>query len=113
MFASPKEPENPCQKLSLFLPSLRGGGAERVMVYLANGFARRGFQVDLVLVSAEGQYLYLVNDKVRLVDLKSSRVLSSLPNLIRYLKTEKPNVILSTLDHANLVAILARILAQG
>lgn len=113
MFAYPKEIENPCQKLSLFLPSLRGGGAERIMVYLANGFAERGFQVDLVLVNAEGPYLPLVSDKVRVVDFKCSRVLSSLPNLIDYLKVEKPNAILSTLDHANVIAILACTLSRS
>jgi len=34
----------PDQPIALYLPSLRGGGAEQVMVTLANGFA--GFSVD-------------------------------------------------------------------
>jgi len=46
-------------KLALFLPSLRGGGAERVMVNLVRGFAERGLRVDLVLAKAEGPYLTL------------------------------------------------------
>lgn len=101
------------KKITLFLPSLKGGGAERIMVYLANGFAQRGFAVDLVLVKAEGPYLPLVSDQVRVIDLNCPRVLASLPSLIRYLKTEKPHAILSTLDHANVIAIIARALTRG
>ncbi|MEA5527544.1 glycosyltransferase [Nodularia spumigena] len=104
---------NSDKKITLFLPSLRGGGAERIMVYLANGFAQRGFAVDLVLVKAEGPYLPLVSAQVRVIDLNCPRVLASLPSLIRYLKTEKPHAILSTLDHANVIAIIARALTRG
>jgi len=57
-------------KLTLFLPSLRGGGAERVMVNLARGFVERGLQVDLVLAKAEGPYLSQVPQSVRVVDWK-------------------------------------------
>lgn len=64
-------------KISLFLPSLRGGGAERVMVNLARGFVERGVQVDLVLARAEGPYLSEVPEGVRVVDLGSKRVLYS------------------------------------
>ena len=101
------------KKITLFLPSLHGGGAERIMVYLANGFAQRGFAVDLVLVKAEGPYLSLVCDQVRVIDLNCPRVLASLPSLICYLKREKPHAILSTLDHANVIAIIARALTRG
>ena len=45
------------EHIAIYLPSLCGGGAERIMVTLANAFAERGFQTDLVLVKAEGPYL--------------------------------------------------------
>lgn len=99
------------RRIALFLPSLRGGGAERVMVNLARGFAERGLGVDLVLAEAEGPYLTEVPARVRIVDLKASRVLSALPALVRYLRREKPSVMLSTLSHANIVALWARRLA--
>lgn len=97
--------------MALFLPSLRGGGAERVMVNLARGFVERGLAVDLVLAKAEGPYLSQVPREVRVVDLQASRVLTSLPGLVRYLRRERPAAMLSALDHANIVAIWARKLA--
>lgn len=94
--------------VALFLPSLRGGGAERVMVNLARGFAERGLKVDLVLAKAEGPYLSEVPPTVRIVDLKAPRVLASLPGLVRYLCRERPAAMLSTLDHANIMALWAK-----
>ncbi len=99
--------------IAIFLPSLRGGGAERVMVTLANGLAARGHRVDLVLTKAEGPYLAEVADRVRVVDLGRSRVLASLLPLVRYLRDEQPHAMLSALNHANIVAILARGVARA
>lgn len=78
------------ERITLFLPSLHGGRAERVMVNLARGFAERGLAVDLVLAKAKGPYLSQVPPSVRVVDLGASRVLSSLPGLVRYLRRERP-----------------------
>lgn len=102
------KPGDKPKHVALYLPSLRGGGAERVMVMLANGFASRGHKVDLVLASAEGPYLPEVSDAVRVVDLGKRRVAATLFPLIRYLKSEQPEAMLSALGHANVVALLAR-----
>ena len=100
------------QRIALFLPSLRGGGAERVMVNLARGFAERGLAVDFVLAKAEGPYLSQLPPGVRVVDLRASRVAVSLPGLVRYLRQERPQAMLSALSHANVLAIWARSLAR-
>ncbi|MCZ7573210.1 MAG: glycosyltransferase [Ardenticatenaceae bacterium] len=98
-------------KLAIFLPSLNGGGAERAMLNLAHGLAECGYAVDLVLAQAKGPYLSNVHKTIRPVDLKASRVLTSLPALARYLRREQPEALLSALDYANVVALWARRLA--
>ncbi|MCK0769387.1 glycosyltransferase [Chromohalobacter canadensis] len=100
------------KRIAVFLPSLVGGGAERVMVTLANGFAARGVSVDLVVVAAKGAYLEDVSPDVRLVELGASRVLFSLPALVRYLRRERPEALLSALNYANIIALWARTLAR-
>lgn len=95
-------------RISIFLPSLEGGGAERVFAELANEFDTLGFRVDFALASAHGPYLDEISATVRIIDFGASGVLRSLPKLGRYLRAERPDVLLSGLDHANLVAILAR-----
>jgi len=100
------------ERVALFLPSLRGGGAERVMSNLARGFVERGLAVDMVLAKAEGPYLSQLPPNVCMVDLGAARVLTSLPGLVHYLRRERPQALLSALDHANVVALWARALAR-
>jgi len=99
-------------KIAIFAPSLAGGGAERGAIKLAEGLARRGFDVDLVLAAAEGPRIQEIPADVRLVDLGARRVLGSLPGLVRYLRREKPHALASVLDHANIVALWARKLGR-
>jgi glycosyltransferase involved in cell wall biosynthesis len=99
--------------IALFLPSLGGGGAERVTVTLANEFAKKGLKVDLLLAQAVGHYRKDVLPQVRVVDFKSSRVLKTIPKLARYLSTEKPACLLSALNHANIAAVIAHSLARN
>ncbi|MCI0511148.1 glycosyltransferase involved in cell wall biosynthesis [Chromohalobacter marismortui] len=98
--------------IALFLPSLEGGGAEMVMVTLANGLAAQGWQVDLVVAHAIGAYVKNVSTAVRLIDLRAARVLYSIPALVRYLRRERPPVLLSALNYANVVALWASRLAS-
>lgn len=97
--------------IALFLPSLAGGGAQRVMLTLAATLADEGRRVDLVLATATGPYLDQMPVGVRLVDLGARRVLTSLPRLAMYLRRERPRALISSMTHANIVAIWATGLA--
>ena len=97
--------------IALAIASLHGGGAERVVVNLAAELLEQGNQVDLVLVRAEGVLMADVPLGIRIIDLGQSRALKALPNLVRYLRAERPDVMLSALDHMNILAVLARFLS--
>lgn len=97
--------------IALFVQNLGGGGAERVMAHLANGMAERGVPTDLVLLRRFGPYLAQVSPRVRLTVLDSSRNLSGLPRLIRYLRRERPVVLISALSHSNVLCLLAAALS--
>jgi glycosyltransferase involved in cell wall biosynthesis len=98
--------------IAFFLPTLSGGGAERVIVNLAQGMTDRGLPVDLVVAAAKGAFLNQLPSAVRLVDLHAPRVLRSLGPLTTYLRRERPRVLVSSMSHANLVAIWAAKLAR-
>lgn len=98
--------------ISIFLPSLRGGGAERALVTLANALIERGYAVDLVLVSKVGPYLKDVSSAVNIVDLKQQRVALCLFSLVAYLRQRRPTVVLSAMRHANLLALLGNSLSR-
>lgn len=98
--------------IALFMPSLAGGGAERVMVSVARGLAERGHYVDLVLVKADGPYLSEVPGSVRIIDLGASRLVSSVPALARYLHATRPRAILGGKQDASVIAFWAKMLAR-
>ena len=100
------------KKIALFLPDLSGGGAERMMVNLACGFANRGAKVDMVLLRKEGSYLSLIPSSVRIVDLQVERTVRGILPLAGYLRREHPAALLSTFVNVNIAALLARRLAN-
>ena len=97
--------------VAFFLPTLGAGGAERCIVTVARGFSARGIPVDMVVASAIGPNRARIPAQVRLVDLESEHVLASLPRVVRYLRRERPSVIVAALDRACLVALWARRIA--
>ncbi|HET7354732.1 MAG TPA: glycosyltransferase [Gaiellaceae bacterium] len=99
-------------RLAVFAPSLARGGAERGALKLCEGLGERGFDVDLVLARAEGPRMAEVPTHVRVVDLGARRVLTSLPRLIRYIRSEQPLAVASVLDHANIVLLWAAKLSR-
>jgi glycosyltransferase involved in cell wall biosynthesis len=59
-------------RFALYIPSLNYGGVERVFVYLAQGFVRRGFtDLWLILNRARGPFLSHLPPEVSIVDLCS------------------------------------------
>ncbi|MGN2624139.1 glycosyltransferase [Stutzerimonas balearica] len=97
----------PGRRLAFYLPSLSGGGAERVIVILANQLAADGYLVDLLLAKKEGPYLAEVYSKVNVLEVGGGRVLASVLPLVRYIRSERPAALLSSLMHANVIAALA------
>ena len=108
--AIPWHPEN--KRVAIFLVSLEGGGSERIALNLAQGFAERGLEVDLVLQRATGPYLDQVPDKIRIVDLRAGRMALAIFPLISYLRRERPPFLLSLMMGANIIAILSKKLAR-
>ena len=99
-------------RIALYVPSLNAAGAERVAVNLGRGLTKAGWEVDFVVLQAVGAFVSEVPSEARVVELKTTRVLASLPALVRYLRREKPSGIISFMDHANIVALWARALGS-
>ncbi|HIK27001.1 MAG: glycosyltransferase [Oscillatoriaceae bacterium SKW80] len=98
-------------RVAFFLTALVGGGAEKIMLYLARGLVEQGIAVDLVLAKAVGPYLSEIPAGVELVDLKSKRLLLCLPKFVQYLKQKQPAALLSAVGDANFLAVWAKRLA--
>lgn len=102
-------------KAFLIIPTLKQGGAERVISELANQFAENDVEVHLVLL-AKAEDFYTVNNKVIIHRLdfenkgKLQKIVSELQVFIklrRLLKAYKPDATLSFMDKFNVLTILA------
>ncbi len=94
-------------KIAFFLPSLEGAGAEKVLATLANSFVRRGYEIDFVLSSAKGPFLSNLDPQIKIINLERTHVIDSFFSLGNYLRSQKPQVMISGLSNANLAALAA------
>ena len=94
----------------LFLiPSLRGGGAERVITTLLQHLDRSGFKLALAVVDArEAVFLKDVPADVEFIDMRCRRVRYALPKMIALIWKRRPDVVFSTLGHLNLALAMLR-----
>jgi len=95
------------KKLALVIPSLNGGGSERVFSILANELSKY-YTIELILLKSGGVYLNSIDNAVEVVELHSPSILKSIPKLIKILHEIKPDVIMSTLGSVNLIMAVIR-----
>jgi glycosyltransferase involved in cell wall biosynthesis len=96
----------------IYLPDLSGGGTERLHLRLAPLFAERGLSPILLLDRQQGELLAHVSQTVEVECLEAERPLNALPLLVRYLKAHQPDILVSNMEHMNIIALWARALAR-
>lgn len=100
-------------RVALLLPLLVGGGAERVTLNLIEGLEELDCEVNLVVFAARGELVDAVPEKTKLVDLRSGRALLTPLPLARYLRRERPDLLVCVEGHASLAALAAKRLARS
>ena len=94
----------------LFLvPTLHGGGAERVMTTLLRNLDRSSFKLALAVVDTrQAVYLKEIPEDVEFIDLDCRRVRYALPKIVALIWRRRPDVVFSTLGHLNLALAMLR-----
>lgn len=100
-------------KVYFFLPTLNGGGAERVTINILKGIDRNTFSQKLILGNKIGAYIKEVPPYVPVMDLHKKHVRYALLELGKLLRREEPDILFSALGHANLVALMSSFLARN
>lgn len=98
------------QKIALLLPSLKFGGAERVALNLAKALKELGVQVDILLMSSEGEFLPEATTHFNVIDLECDKTYKLPGKLLKYLIRHRPAVLLSSFWKLNLCSCLVRML---
>ena len=96
-------------KVLFLLPSIAGGGAERVAVTLLRNLDQARFQLAVaVLESIDPAFISELPAELEYVDLKCRRARYSFVSLLRLSWSRRPTIIFSTLGHLNLSLALLR-----
>src|ERR1700757_4209253 len=96
------------KRILFLLPSLTGGGAERVFTTLLRHLDRTRFEPHLALLQATGAYMEDIPKDVPIYDLKVPRVRYGLPAILRLIWRLRPQTILATMGHLNIALISAK-----
>lgn len=99
--------------ITIALPDLRGGGAERVSLDLAHTIADRGHTVEFVLMKAIGDFLPRATNRFEVVDLQASKVRSVPVPLAHYLAAKQPDVLIANMWPLTSAAVIARALSRS
>lgn len=101
---------SPAKRRILFLiPTLTGGGAERVVVTLLRHLDRDCFDLTLAVVNTrDAVFRSEVPVDVKFIDLCCDRVRHALPKIVRLVWRLRPDVVMSTLGHLNLALSIIR-----
>jgi glycosyltransferase involved in cell wall biosynthesis len=89
----------PKTKICFVLPSLAGGGAERVAVDILNGLDAAQWERTLYLFKCEGPYLELLDRSIRLGTSNTASHMARWLALRRYLRVERPQLVVSFLSY--------------
>ncbi|MEP6615521.1 MAG: glycosyltransferase [Ginsengibacter sp.] len=97
----------------MIVPTLRAGGSERIMSFLANQLNKDYFKVYLCVLDGKDPFYKIDPDHVSQINLNSTRARSAIFKIYKLVKNIQPDIVFSTLGHLNiLIAFLKYFLSK-
>ncbi len=91
------------KKIILFIiPSLKAGGAERVVSFLANNLDQNVFDIKIAVVGFKKDTVYNVDD-LEVTFFNQDRMLNGVYPLYKLIKNENPDIVFGTIRHVNIL----------
>lgn len=98
--------------ITILLPDLRAGGAERISIDLAHEFSRQGHLVEFALMDASGEFLKEATSAFTVVDLRTPRSRNLPRTLTRYIRARRPDMIIANMWPLTVAAVVGRFLSR-
>ena len=97
------------KNIVFILPSLAGGGAEKVIISLIENIDNSYYKPTLIVQNKSGPLKTKINKK-NIIDLKYNNFRYAIPKLIKTIIIVKPDIIISTFPHITLPLIILKYL---
>ncbi|MDA9552120.1 glycosyltransferase [Flavobacteriaceae bacterium] len=92
-------------KIIFILPTLKAGGAERVISFVATNLDLRKFKSILIVVGKKEDTAYYT-ENIEVKYLNKKRVLHGIPILFKHILFSKPDIVVGSISHINKVIAL-------
>ncbi len=95
-------------RVVFILPSFAGGGAQKVLLNFAAKLDRERFSPVVLVFEASGPWQLLVPENLPVISLDRPRLRSALFSLVRTLRQDPPDIIVSTMAYVNIGMLLVK-----
>jgi glycosyltransferase involved in cell wall biosynthesis len=90
------------KKIFFILPSLKAGGAERVISFLAKNLDQNIFETKLLVVGFKKDAVYNL-DNLDITFFNQDRMSNGIIPLFKFIKIHKPDIVFGTIRHVNIL----------
>ena len=90
------------KKILFVLPSLKAGGAERVISFLAKNLDQNVFKIKIAVVGFKKDAVYSL-DGLDVTFFNQKRLFNGVYTLYKFIKNQKPDLVFGTIRHVNIL----------
>ncbi|MCR8844173.1 glycosyltransferase [Paenibacillus sp. SC116] len=95
-------------RVAMLITSLAGGGAEKAVSMLLQGFNPERYELHLIVNWKEGPYMSLLPSYVQVSEMNAPRLRSAWKAYIRVLRQVRPDVVISHMWENNVLNVVGR-----
>jgi glycosyltransferase involved in cell wall biosynthesis len=99
-------------KLAILVSFSGQGGVERMIANLSQSLAIAPIDLDILLIKAKGPHFAALPDQANIIHLRARHSATSVFEVARYLRREKPDALLAIKHRGIIAALQARALAR-
>ena len=88
------------KKVVFVLPTLQGGGAEKVVSSIALNLNKKKYDTKIIVFDLSGQK-YLKNQNIGIVNLKSKKISTGVFHFIKTIHLLSPDILITSVSHLN------------
>lgn len=88
--------------ITFILPTLHAGGAERVISFVAKELNHDKFNTTLIIIGHQKDSYYDV-EGIKIIFFEKPRVMTAVLSIYNYLRINKPDIVVSAIEHLNTV----------
>ena len=88
-------------KILFVLPDLKWGGTQKIVSFVSSKLAIKDYEITLMVIGFKKDAVFNFNTKT--IFLNKTRLLFSIPSILKYVFKNKPKVIFSSFTHINII----------